>query len=84
MAKKRVEILFDPDQYARLERIARERRESVGALIREAVQKTYLGPTREEKLAAVRWMAAQNIDLGSWEELEEEMARDLVRHFEID
>ena len=84
MAKKRVEVLFDPEQYARLDRIAKERRESVGALIREAVARQYLGPTKEEKLAAVRWIAAQNIDLGSWEELEEEMSQDLVRHLEID
>ena len=84
MAKKRVEILFDPDQYARLEYIARERRESVGALIREAVRKEYLGPTKEEKLAAVRWMAEQNVDLGSWEELKEDMAQEIARHLEID
>lgn len=84
MGKKRVEVLFDPAQYARLENIARERREPVGALIREAVQRYYLGPTREEKLAAVQWMAAQNIDLGSWEDIEEEISREILSHFEID
>ncbi|GAB2527423.1 ribbon-helix-helix protein, CopG family [Paramicrobacterium agarici] len=35
--EKRVQVLFDPEQYARLEAEARAERMSVGALIREAV-----------------------------------------------
>lgn len=84
MTKKRVEVLFDPEQYARLERIAKERRESVGALIREAVQREYLGPTKEEKLAAVARIAAMNIEVGDWEEIEEEISREILSHLEID
>ena len=75
MLKKRVEVLFDPKQYAALQEIARCQSTSVGALIRHAVERTYLQPTREEKLAAVQRIVSQNIDWGSWETVKEEIIR---------
>ena len=75
MLKKRVEVLFDPKQYALLQEIARCQATPVGALIRNAVERTYLQPTREEKLAAVQRIVSQNIDWGSWETVKEEIIR---------
>ena len=48
--KKRVEILFEQERYSYLEEIARRRKTSVGRLIREAVDKTYLETDVEKRL----------------------------------
>ncbi len=79
---KRVELLLEPRQYALLEEVARVRKESVGALIRRALEREYLEPTREEKRAAVEWLISQEMDVGSWEEIKEEIAREVVREVE--
>ncbi len=79
---KRVELLLDPEQYARLEEIARARGESVGALIRRAVAREYLQPTRELKRAALGRLLEQEIDLGSWEKAKREIGREVVRELE--
>lgn len=53
MAKeKRVEILFEPRDYARLAEIARRERKSMGSLVREAVAKYMANPTEAEREAA--------------------------------
>lgn len=56
--EKRVQVLFDPEQYARLEAEARAERMSVGALIREAV-----GDRLDRKRADAR---AAMKDLWDW------------------
>ena len=54
MAKdKRVEVLFESQQYKRLEEAAHREGKSVGALVREAVAKYVVAPTEEERQAAV-------------------------------
>lgn len=42
MLTKRVQVLFDPVEFERLQRIARREKKSVGALIREAVARSLL------------------------------------------
>lgn len=79
---KRVELLLDPAQYAFLEEIARSRKESVGALIRRAVTREYLQPTREQKRAALQRLLAQETDFGTWEEAKRDIGREAVK--EID
>ena len=79
---KRVEVLFDPEQYKLVERIARSRGETVGALVRRAVEQQYLGPTLEERKAAVHRLISQEIDFGSWEEIKAELERAKVREIE--
>lgn len=79
---KRVELLLDPEQYARLERIARARRESVGALIRQAVAREYLQPLQEQKRAALRRLLQQEIDFGSWERAKKDIGREVVKELE--
>ena len=69
---KRVQVLFSPDQFACLHAIADARGESMGALIRKAVESTYLRQERQMRLAAVDQMAALQLPVGDWEQLERE------------
>lgn len=79
---KRVELLFDPDQYACLEEVARARGESVAALIRRAVEQEYLQPSLDEKRKALEALLSQEIDVGTWEEAKEAIAQDMVKRIE--
>jgi hypothetical protein len=72
MAKdKRVEVLFEPRDYQRLEEIARRERKSVGSVVREAVAKYVTRPSDEEREAAWdRFFAMESgIDPGSPEDI---------------
>ncbi|MDI6688936.1 MAG: ribbon-helix-helix protein, CopG family [Actinomycetota bacterium] len=75
---KKAMILFEPEQYRKLEEKAKLRGVSVAALIREAVEKTVLA--EDEVSKKVRMQAAQRIisaqeKLPTWEEIEELIAR---------
>jgi hypothetical protein len=69
---KRVQVLFSAAQYARLREIARARGESIGSLVRQAVQKQYLDTSHEERLAAVDEMATLHLPVSDWEQMERE------------
>ena len=84
MLSKRVEVLFDPQQYERLEREARRRGESVGSLVRGAVEREYLLPSREERQAALRELVSIKLDIGSWEEAKELILRSYLDRFQDD
>jgi predicted transcriptional regulator len=81
MAKdKRVEVLFDPADYKRLEEVARREGKPVGAMIREAVAKYVVGPSEVEREAA--WADFLEIcqqelggPVGSPEEIKEEILK---------
>lgn len=79
---KRVELLLEPEQYARLEEIARARKESVGSLIRRAVVQEYLQPVQQQKRAALERLLRQEIDLGAWERAKEDIGREVVKELE--
>ncbi len=79
---KRVELLLEPGQYTRLEEIAKARKESVGALIRRALEREYLQPTREQKRAALERLLRQQVDFGDWEQVENDISREVVRELE--
>ncbi len=79
---KRVELLFDPQAYKRLEELAKSRNRSVANLIRSAVERQYLQPSLQEKLAAARAITSQEIDIGSWEAVEKSIEREIVKHVE--
>jgi hypothetical protein len=68
----RVQVLFDPAQVSRLQRIAESEGKSVGALIRDAVERTYLEGDRAERLAAVERMGAMALPVADWEQMERE------------
>jgi len=79
MLSKRVEVLFDPRQYAGLEQEARRRGESIGSLVRAAVERQYLLPSREERRAALRELLSIKLDIGAWEEAKELIFRGKTR-----
>ena len=79
---KRVEVLFDPKQFELVERIARSRGETVGALVRRAVEQQYLGPTLEQRKAAVEALLSEELNFGSWEEIKAEIEREVVKEIE--
>ena len=70
---KRVELLFEPRQYALLEQIAKREKESVAALIRSGVEKVYLLDAEQERRAAFKRLASEEIDFGSWEEVKQQI-----------
>lgn len=84
MLNKRVEVLFEPSEYRRLEEIARSEKRSVGAVVREAVGKYVLRPTEEERRKAFRWLRSQTFEDigGDWEQVKEEIAEERARQIE--
>ena len=79
---RRVELLFDPDQYSRLEEIARSRGVSVAAVIRSAVDREDLPPALAEKRVAVEELLRVEAPVGTWEEGKEDMLEHAGRQFE--
>lgn len=79
---RRVELLFDPDQYSRLEEIARSRGVSVAAVIRSAVDREDLRPALAEKRVAVEELLRVEAPVGTWEEVKEDMLEHAGRQFE--
>ena len=82
MLSKRVEVLFDPKQYAALECEARRRGKPVAALVREAVERQYLQASREERKAALKDLLSIKLDIASWEEAKESILRSYLDRFE--
>lgn len=69
---KKTTILFTPDLYNRLTRLAAQRHSSVGELVREACRKQYSLSTRGERLALVDELASFSLPVGTPEEMERE------------
>jgi hypothetical protein len=59
MLTRRLQVLLDERQYARLAAYAEERRLSVGAAVREAIDKAVPSTTSERETAARRILAAE-------------------------
>ncbi len=73
---KRVQVLFKPEQFKELKKKATARKESIGELIREAVEEKYLSKTlTKEKIAAAKKIAAMELPVSDWEEMEKEIVR---------
>jgi predicted DNA-binding ribbon-helix-helix protein len=70
---KKVMILFNPERYQKLTEEAQRRQCSVGALIREAVDKAILekgGFSQTLKLEAAQRIVSQEEEIADWEEIE--------------
>lgn len=80
--RRRVEVLFDAQQFKRLEEIARQRGESVGAVIRHAVAREYLEPTLADKRKAIQELLQMEVEVGTWEEVKEALQREVIGRFE--
>jgi hypothetical protein len=69
---KKTTVLFTPDLYGDLADLARQRRSSVGELIREACRSQYFLSSPEERMSIVDRMAVLNLPVGTPEEMERE------------
>lgn len=75
---KKAMILFDPQQYKKLEEEAKRRHTSVGELVRKAVEVAILskqGSLRQERLAAAHRFISAEEKVPEWEEIERAIAR---------
>lgn len=70
MLTERLQVLISPDQRRRLEAEAQRRGSSVSTVVREAIDATVTGPTREERRAAVQAIKAMNAKFLRIEEME--------------
>ena len=83
MLTKRVEVLFDPEDYRAIEELARAQGQTVGSMVRQAVQRQYLRPSTEQRRAAMqRFLSRPEADLGTWEEAKAAIEVETVRRLE--
>lgn len=81
--ERRVQVLFDPAQYAALEAEAAAQRQSVAAIIREAVDARLRArrTTQQEALERLFASGDRNPTLGpiDWDEEKEHFEREILR-----
>jgi len=74
---KRVQVLFSQEQWEELSKLAAEKEQSVGHLIREAVAVQYFVTDpeirKQKRLAAVERMAAMNLEIDDWDVIKDEL-----------
>ena len=70
---KKATILFPPKVYQQLERVARKAGTSVAQLVRQATIQQYLLPDREARMEAVKALAAMNLPVADWPQMEREI-----------
>ena len=69
---KKTTLLFSPDLHRQLTRLARQRGESLGELVRQACEAQYGIVSRESRVAAVRALEAMSLPVGDPEQIERE------------
>jgi predicted transcriptional regulator len=70
---KRLQILIPPSLWDRLQVLARERRTSMAALVRRAVEQAYFSDQPSvSPLDAVRRLATMDLPVSDWEQMEKE------------
>ena len=74
MLSERTQVLLTPAQRNRLERLAEERRQSVGAIIREAIE-VYTVPTMNSRREAADALLALEAPVADWVEMKAEILR---------
>jgi hypothetical protein len=73
MLTRRLHILLDDGQYARLESYARTRGLSVGAAVREVIDKAIPSDAARRRAAGRAILAAEPVSVGSLDELKREL-----------
>jgi hypothetical protein len=73
MLTRRLQILLDEAQYSRLESYAMERGVSVGAAVREAIDRTIPSDVARRRAAARAILSAEPMQVGSIEDLKKEL-----------
>lgn len=73
MLSRRLQVLIDEARYRRLATAARERRSSVGALVREAIDRAYPTSSSAKREAGRALLAAPRIRVPGPEDLKREL-----------
>ena len=73
MLTRRLQILLDDAQYVRLESYARQRGLSVGAAVREAIDRAVPTDASRRRAAGDAILAAEPVDVGTVAELKREL-----------
>ena len=73
---KKTTILFPPSLYKLLSRLAKQRRESIGQLVRKACEEKYGGTSLEERLAAVEKIRRMSLPVGTPAQMKRESVPD--------
>jgi hypothetical protein len=73
MLNRRLQILLNDGQYARLESYARSRGLSVGAAVREVIDKAIPSDAARRRAAGRAILAAEPADIGGIDELKREL-----------
>ena len=75
---KRVQVLLPKEQWEELTYIAAEQKESVGHMIRQAINQVYFPQSQEEnileRLQIIDELAQFNLPVADWEQMEAESA----------
>ena len=69
---KKTTILFPPDLFAALEKIAKEKKTSVGDLVRTAVKEQYQINSKASKMAIFDKMMKAEFPVWEWQEIEKD------------
>ncbi|MGH2498472.1 MAG: antitoxin [Candidatus Limnocylindria bacterium] len=77
---KRAQVLLEDDQIRRLRREAKRRKLSVGALVREAVDRAYPSGPRDRAAIAARMLSGPKLPVDEWEVIERGMEEEIARH----
>lgn len=75
MFTQRTQVLLSKEQVARLKRLARRERRSLGAVIRDAVDAYTATPTEDERLAALERLTALNAPVDDWPVMKEQILK---------
>lgn len=71
----RVDILLEKEQVVLLKKLSREQDKSVSELIRDAVERHYARPGKEQKLDSVGKLSALKAPVSSWKQMEKEILK---------
>jgi hypothetical protein len=72
---KRIQAVLTGEQYEQIQRIARQRHKPISLLVREAVQREYLGTsTVEARRAALERLFALDAPVAEWDQMERSIA----------
>jgi len=77
---KKTTILFSPKVYRQLERVAKEQGTSVADLVRRAAIRSYLVPDRRSRMEAVKALAAMELPVADWPQMEREIEEGRLGH----
>lgn len=68
-----MQILLEPEQFDRLERVSEETGASIGSLVRDAVDRYYPGQSLTKEAAIERLLSSESVPMDDWEIEKERM-----------